>query len=539
MFLEQNLLSRRQLLRGMVVGGLAAGSMTLLGACGSSSPGPDTAGTLFPAAAPDAGKPRRGGTLRVGVMGSGASESIDAQAYYGPIDGTRLYQLYEPLMQLKPDASGYENVLAESVEPNATGDEWTIRVKDGVEFHNGKTLDAEDVRFTFGRIKDSAAGGSELFKSLIDDNSYQMLDKRTLRFRTRQPYFPVPDMLYGYTARIVPVGYDPRKPVGTGPFRFGRFTAGRESVFPRFDNYRIEGRPYLDEIRIVSFADTDGLVNAMMSGQMDVVEVVPLTAVSQLRSNSAVQVLRSVSPVQWVPIQMRIDAEPWSDVRVREAMKLLVDREQMVKQVFGGLGDVANDYQLTYEALYGNPGIPQRSLDLDKAKSLLKAAGREGLQAELVTAPFVPEAISTAEVFATQAKAAGIDVRVRQLDTGQFYSGDAGGRTLSSNYWTKLSYYAQADATLVPRPGEPFNETHFVDQDWSRAWSAALSSRDEAARKDAVHECMRLEWERGGYINWGAEYVFDAVSTNLSGLGETSDGEPMGGHNYVKTYFIK
>ncbi|MYR07994.1 peptide ABC transporter substrate-binding protein [Gordonia sp. SID5947] len=535
MDLSHKALTRRQMLRGLAVAGLAAGAVPLLGACGGDQTGQSQ---RFASAAPASGTPRRGGSLKVGLVGGGSSETIDAQVYYSRIDGTRLAQLYEPLMQLKPDATGYENVLAESVEPNATGDEWTIRVKDGIEFHNGKTLDAEDVRFTFGRIKASTAGGSQLFKTLIDDNSYQMLDKRTLRFRTRQPFFPVPDMLNDFTARVVPVGYDPLKPVGTGPFRFGSFTAGRESVFPRFDNYRIEGRPYVDEVRILSFPDSTALVNSMMSGQIDAIEAVSLSAVPQLSQNPEVLVLRGVNPDQWIPVFMRVDLEPFTDPRVREAMKLLVDRDQMVKQVFGGHGEIENDYQLVYPGLYGDPGIPQRSLDVDKAKSLLKAAGHEGFQVELVTAPFVAEAIGTAEVFAAQAKAAGVDVRVRQLDTGQFYSGDASNRNLSSDYWTRLSYYAQADTTLAPPPGVPFNETHFADKDWAQAWSVALSSPDEAKRRQAVHDCMRLEWERGGYINWGAQYVFDAVSTDLSGIGETAQSASLGMHNFRDTYFV-
>jgi peptide/nickel transport system substrate-binding protein len=520
-------LTRRAVVRGGVAGGALLTSGALLAACGGSHDAPTSAGS--PASAP-----RRGGTLRVGVIGGGSSESVDAQVYYGGIDGTRLYQLYDPLAYFSRDGTKVDLWLAESIESNARGDEWTIRVKDGIEFHNGKTVGADDVRHTFDRIKASTAGGSQLFKRKIIESSYREMDERTLRFKLNEPDVFLRETLADYTARIVPVGYDPEKPVGCGPFKYQSFTKGKQSVFTRFENYWQEGKPYLDEVQILSFEDDVALVNALLSGQLDVIEGLPLSQTRQIEANPDFTLIRTERPIQWVPIVMRVDAAPYSDVRVRQALRLLVDRPQMVQQVLGGEGEIANDYLFALPT-YGDPGLPQRELDVEQAKSLLKAAGQENLSAELVTAPFVPEAVPTAEVFAQQAKAAGINITVRKLDTGSFYGDQFLKRTLTSDYWGAQPYALQADTLLISPPGQPFNETSWSDEDWLKLMRQVYATTDVAKQTELVHECMRIESERGGYLNWGAAYGFDAANKRVQGL-HADAIDPLGSHDLREAF---
>ncbi len=125
---------------------------------------------------------------------------------------------------------------------NAT--EWTIRVRGGVEFHNGKTLTAEDIAYNFRRITNPKKPftGASLIPGI---SALKTLDSRTLRISFQSPFSPFYQMLAGYFFYIAPIGYDPAKPVGTGPFKFKSFTPGLQSDFVRNPNYWEHGLPYL------------------------------------------------------------------------------------------------------------------------------------------------------------------------------------------------------------------------------------------------------------------------------------------------------
>ena len=505
-------ISRRTVVRGALVGGLGLASGGLLAACGDSD-----GGSASQTTGGAAGSPKRGGTLRVGAVGAGSAETLDPQRFVNSIDGVRDYQLYDPLVYYNLEGTGLDYLLAESIEPNATGDTWTIRLRDGVEFHNGKTLDAEDVRYSMQRMGEDTSTAGAVFKTDIVPSSYKVLDKRTLRFSLKAPNFLLADSFSDYQGRIVPVGFDVRRPVGTGPFKFVSFDRGRESTFVRFENHWREGKPYLDEVRIISFEDSVAMVNALLSDQVDVIVGMPLSQVEQVQSHARLKTIQSLAPQQWIPIAMRMDVAPWNDVRVRQAMKLLVDRPAMVQNVFGGKGVVANDYQFVLPT-FGDPGIPQRERDIEQAKSLLKAAGQADLRVEMATAEFVPEAVPSAQVFAQQAKDAGVTIDVRKLDTGVFYGDEFLKRPLSNDYWPSGTYQVSAASSLLPKPGTPFNETHFADPEWRRHFLAAQATRDREGQVEHIHECMRIENERGGYVIWGAQHNLDGASKRVEGI---------------------
>ena len=140
-----------------------------------------------------------------------------------------------------------------------------------------------------------------------------------------------------YFNAIVPVGYDPAKPVGTGAFMFESFTAGQQSVFKKFPNYWQNGKPYVDTLTIIDFTDDTARVNALLGGQVDAIDNLPTGQIQQVQGNSSLKVLISQTG-QWQPFTMRIDQAPFNDVRVRQAMRLIVNRPQMVEQVLSGPG---------------------------------------------------------------------------------------------------------------------------------------------------------------------------------------------------------
>src|SRR6202008_1787442 len=157
------------------------------------------------------------------------------------------------------------------------------------------------------------------------------------------------------------------------------------SVFKRFPNYWQHPKPYVDELTIFDFADDTARVNALLGDEVDAIDNLPTGVIAELQANKALRVLVSETG-EWQPFTMRVDKAPFNDPRVRQAFRLLVDRRQMIEQVLLGEGRIANDMYSPYDPAYYS-SLPQRHQDLEQAKSLLKAAGREGLSVELVTAP--------------------------------------------------------------------------------------------------------------------------------------------------------
>jgi peptide/nickel transport system substrate-binding protein len=512
-------LTRRDALRGALAGGVLLGAGGIMAACGSEEvdvPTRDFGATSLK-------NVRRGGTLRVGVAGGGADDTIDAHIPATVPDISRVFQLYEPLAG-RDTNSDFGLVLAESIEPDKKAEAWTIRLRDGITFHNGKPVTADDVLFSLRRItdpKDPKTGAASI--------SYVDLD-RSRKF----PNVGFPDDVGQYFNSIVPTDYDPKKPVGSGPFMYDSFTPGERSVFKRYPDYWREGRPRVEEVVIIDFPDDTPRLNALLSGQVDAITNLPPGQIAQVKSNDQFKVLISETG-GWQPFTMRVDKAPFDDVKVRQAMRLIVDRPQMIAQVLSGQGRVANDLYSPYDPAY-NDDLPQRRQDLDRAKSLLRQAGQSDLRVELVTSPVFQGIVEAAQVLAEQAKGAGVTINVRKVDTGTFYGDNYLQWTFAQDFWATRTYLSQvAQGSL---PDSPFNETHWEDPEFLDLIARARAELDDERRTELLHEAQRIEWERGGYIIWSFSNQVDAYSDTVGGFHPARSGFPLTNYGFGRVGFV-
>ncbi len=227
-----NALDRRQVLRGIVAAGAIAGAGSLLSAC--SSPSPSTA-----AASPTSTARRRGGALKVGLTGGSGSDTLDPHKGLTYLDSARAQSLYQPLLQLNANAQT-EFVLAEEISPQGSTSNWVIRLRKGIAFHDGKPLTADDVIFTLRRIVSGKLSGATPLGP-IDVKGLKALDTRTVQVPMSSPYGSFVDQLaYWYYLYIVPAGFNPSKPNGTGAFKYQSFTPGSAASL---SGTRITGSP--------------------------------------------------------------------------------------------------------------------------------------------------------------------------------------------------------------------------------------------------------------------------------------------------------
>jgi peptide/nickel transport system substrate-binding protein len=233
---------------------------------------------------------------------------------------------------------------------------------------------------------------------------------------------------------------------------------------------------------------------------------------------------------------MRVDQAPFDDVRVRQAFRLIVDRQEMVQQVLGGHGSVGNDMYGRFDPCYPED-IPQREQDIDKAKQLLKEAGKENLTVELVTSPVAAGTVEAAQVFAEQAKAAGVTVKVNKVDTGVFYGDDYLQWTFAQDFWFTRDYLPQAAAGSLP--DAPYNETHWSDPEWIALVEEANRTIDDDERCELIKKAQEIEFERGGYIIWGFPNGLDAHSSKVQGFVPDRGGIPLTSYGFRNVYLTK
>ena len=513
--------SRREFLKAGLAGSLAVGAGGLLGACG-------TGNTIKAFTTSTVGKPRMGGQLRAGLTGGSTADTLSPLNAITNVDFSRINNLYEPLVGLTPEAQPV-NVLAEELTHNANATEWTVRVRQGITFHNGKTLSANDVIYTFQQIlnpKAPAAAAAGL--ASIDAKGMTKLDAYTVRIPCKTPFATLGQALAipGYSD-IIPVGFNPAAPVGTGAFKVKSFSPGTQSTFVRYDGYWQSGMPYLDEIVITDYADQTSQVNSLLAGQVNAVNLLSEDVISEVQGESK-NVLLSPGG-GWNPFTMRVDTGTFSDVRIRQAMRLVVDRQQMLNLVFGGFGTLGNDLFGIWAPEYDH-SLPQRHQDIDQAKSLLKAAGAEGLHVTLVTSDIAQGTVLAAQVFAQQASAAGVSVSVDDVTVNEFYGTNYLKWQFAQDYWFYNFYLPQV--SLATLPSAPFNETHWNNPRYNSLYAQAIATGDDSLRTELAHEMQQIEYDQGGYIIPFFPPVIDGFGANVGGLVPSKIGLSLNAYDF-------
>ena len=467
-------------------------------------------------------QPKRGGTLTFGCQGGTSSDTLDAHNALQATDFARTFALYDGLARLD-NAGRVKLHMAKSVTPSENATQWTIAIHDGITTHTGKPFTAKDVLFSLRRIIHNNFPGAVTLGP-IDLTGSKVVNPTTLVVKYSKPYSELLDALSGIWCLMVPEAFDPKKPDGTGPFVFKSFTPGVSSSFERNSNYWSGPGPYLDKLVITNINDETAQVNALQSGQVDVVNFLSAASAGSLRSSGAK--LYEAKTGSAGTFTMRMDIAPFKDNRVRQAMKLIVDRPQMIKQVFGGYGSLGNDIFGRLDPL-SDTSIPQTQQDLAKAKSLLASAGYSDLKAEIVTCPNGPGQTQAAQVFATQAKAAGVDVRVVVQTTTDWFAKSFKQTPFGQDYWYTGPYLITVGQALGP--GAPFNEPHQNDPEYNALYARALRTTAESTKRDLVHQMQRIEHDRGGTMIPYYLPSLDASTAKIHGIQPSATGLAPGG----------
>jgi peptide/nickel transport system substrate-binding protein len=472
----------------------------------------------------------------VGLSGSSGADTLDPHGSLTFIDSARAQPLYQPLLQMNSQAQ-IEMVLAEEITASSSK-EWIIRLRPGITFHSGKPLTAQDVIYTFRRVKtgnrgSSFAGGNAL--GPMDLAGLKALDSRTVQvpFHTDYASF-LQQLQYWYFLYIIPDGFNPatQKPDGTGPFVYQHFTPGQRSVFTRNPNFWQPG-PYVDTLTIIDFPDNTSLQDALSTGVIHAAGGFDGPQLAALGAVSGVQTVPSHTG-SITPFTMRVDQPPFNDVRVRQALRLLVDRPQLIDSALDGYGVVASDVFSPYDPDFASD--LRREQDIPQAKALLKAAGHENLTVTLVTSPAATGMVAMATVLKEQASAAGVTINLNNVPTSTFFGKNYLSWTFSQDFYSYNPYLMQVSTSMLPT--SPFNETHTNSPTLNRLYAAANSTLQASVRREIEHEMQTFDFTEGGYIIPAFIDSLDAYSTKITGYSASATGVPLSNFDFEKWWFV-
>jgi peptide/nickel transport system substrate-binding protein len=464
------------------------------------------------AAAPNAlsATPKRGGVVRVGFGSGSTTDSLDP----GPTDSTFMQvglfgALHNALTEITPDGD-IVGELAEEWEASPDARVWTFRLRRGVEFHNGRAMEAKDVIASFNhhRGKDSTSAAKSILAPIKEIRAD---GKHTVVFELETGNADFPFITNDYHIVIAPAEADGKvdwtKGVGAGPFKLDEFEPGVRMNFSRHPNYWKSGLPYFDGLRILALKDSAARTNALVTGEVDVINRVEPKTAARVGAISGVELL-AVAGTQHYTIPMHTDVSPYSDNNVRLALKYAIDREAMMQTVSRGYGSLWNDHPIAPSNRYFNKDIPQRKYDPDRAKFYLKQAGLSSLNVELSAADAAfAGAVDAGVLFKEHAAKAGININIlRESDDGYW-----------SNVWLVkpfvFCYWSGRPTedwmfTTAYAEGAEWNDTNLSHPRFNQLLTEARAELNDSLRREMYYEMQQILHDEGGtIIPMGANYI--------------------------------
>ncbi|MEM7292820.1 MAG: ABC transporter substrate-binding protein, partial [Pseudomonadota bacterium] len=409
----------------------------------------------------EASTPKKGGRFRQGVTGGATSDTLDpGQILDLYMLTVQFAQCRNSLTEVAADGS-LVGELAESWEASPDAKTWNFKIRKGVEFHNGKSLSAQDVvdsmNHHLGEDSKSAANG--ILGGIVN---VQTDGSHGVKFELSGGDADFPFILSDYHLNICPSNGDGtiawEKAIGTGGYMLKEHEPGVRTLTTRNPNYWKEGRGHFDEIETLQIADVNARTNALRTGGLDAMNNVDVKTVNRLKKVSGI-VVGSTTGNKQVTLPMRTDTAPYDNNDVRTAIKYIINREEWLQKIAYGYGELGNDNPIGPANVYraNNDELPQRGYDPDKAKFHLKQAGLSSLSIDFHAAETgFGGAIDAGQLMRESAKPAGINVNViREPDDGYW-----------SNVWMQKPFCA---CYWSGRPTENwmFSQVYAADASWN------------------------------------------------------------------------
>ena len=321
-------------------------------------PGPRAGLTLAGCSVPDDTPASPGGALRLGMVGGSTSDVLDPRTFIDWVPINIGYQLMNGLVEIDAAGNARPELLEEWESHNVT--EWVFKVRRDVVFHNGKTLDADDVIYSINLHRgDTRSPAKVVLENVLD---IRKLDATRIKITLAAGDADLPATLSDFRLLVVPDGFtDWANPIGTGGYRLESFEPGVRCITRKTGQYWKPDAAHVEAIEIIVINDPVARVNALISGQVDVINRIDGRTANLMKRNARFQVLRSQTG-QYAVLAMNCESDPYRNNDIRLALKYAIDRASIVKTVLNGYGTVGNDQPIPPGNRYYDAGLAATSL---------------------------------------------------------------------------------------------------------------------------------------------------------------------------------
>jgi len=465
-------LTRRSLLTGLAG---AAGGAVLLGLTGCQSA----------VSQQSSGSDGKGGTFHGGIT----SDLVPANFYTNSNAGvtTIIGLVYESLVSYRVDRLEAEPQLATSWKISDDGLTVTLQLRRGVKFHSGRAFTSKDVEFSLKTYADPRWTG-QMQSTAAAITAYDTSDPHTAVLHLDHPMSNIIDLL-----DIVPIVdqetfdgiSDGSTYVGTGPFTFEKWSPGSGLEFAKFDDYWVDGRPYLDAVSIAVVTDASGLANQLRSGQLDYAYGVSYKDGASLTKDGQFDLHQLTGAEEQIYVGANREVPGLDDLRVRQAIAYGLDRERIMSEVFLGSGYAVNLPWPKYSSAYDEKLNRTYGHDVAKAKALLADYGKQVPPVTLTYSVPSPVYEATAQIIQENLKEIGITVKLDPVDPPSFVAQLIGAKF--KGLWTTFHSWAHYTPSTLNVSAYPFNAlhnaSHYTDAGYTKDAQAAWTEVDGTGPK--------------------------------------------------------
>ena len=512
-FSDLNLHQQQEIVKAVSKGATRRDIMTWMMAAGATA---TTGGAIFSSASEVwASTPKRGGRLVCAGDQHGPADTLDPILCTASVDYWRGRMFYGKLVRLKADLS-WEPELAEEVLVNASATKWTFKIRKGVEFHNGHTLNADDVIYTLSRhlgpdTKSIGKSQMDMVKDLKKINEHEV------EVNLETPNADLVNSLGTFHFNVLQDGTtDFSTANGTGPYRCKEFKPGVRTVGTPYENCW-HGPGYVDEMEHFGIGDPVARLNAFMAGDVDLMVNLPGKAVKEVEAAAGKEVW-SVESGRYTSIVAHQGVSPSNNRDLVRAMQLCMDRTRVVKGELKGLGSVGNDQPINKAYFDYSPDIPQRPMDLDKAKYHFQKSGIGSTTIPIIAAEVSQAATFQCLALQREAKKIGMNIDVQKVTTDGYWGAVwMQGSPFNVTTWN-MRPTANIMMTLAYKSDSNWNETFWKSEKFDKTLVEVRGVTDAAERKQMYHDLQMDIHENGGSITPAHLNYTDARASHVKGI---------------------
>lgn len=487
-----------------------------------------------------AATPQRGGHAKAASSGGATADSLDLATWVNQHQMMTGISINEYLTEI----DGSEQIkprLATDWEARDGGATWVFELHPGIEFSNGKVVDAEDVAGSF--MYHVKQGSESSFKPQVEQvEEVKAGGPTTVIFRLKTPNADFPFLTADYRAAILPIA--DKEPmvldgsIGAGPYRLEMFDPGVKSMLVRRPDYWKDDVAFFDSVELLTILDDTARQNALITGEIDIMEAANLTTVDRMGAVEGVRVLSTEGKAHNA-YPMITTAAPFDNVDVRMAMKLAIDREEFLDKIMLGYGSLGNDHPISKAYRFHDASIPQRAYDPDKARYHLRRAGLESLDVTIsVSDTGFQGAVDGAVLYAERAKAAGINLTVERVPSDGFWSDTWMKKPMSACRWYGRPVEDEV-LTVTYASGGSWNDTFWKNERFNELLVQARAELDNSLRAEMYGEMQRLTRDDGGQLIPVFAHWVDVVSDRVGTPDKISGGNQLDGFRFAERWWFK